>query len=477
MTQSFDIAVIGSGPGGYRAAVLGALRERRVVVVEKQDWGGCCLNRGCVPKKDWYHSARLVAASREFPGRGISGGLAVDLGRAWEHQEAVVRRVQDSYLDYMKRLGISMLSGTASFASAHELDIQSGTARNRIQAANVIIATGSQPAPTPGLAPQPKRILTTDMLFDEPPPPGRRVAVIGGGLIGAEFAFILSMLGLEVRWVTRRSPLARTRFSPQALTLLKDALRAYGIEPLEGVSVTGSSLRNDELVLALTEGHELAVDWALLGTGRIPFTDGLALDAVGIALDERGYVRVNERLQTNLPHVYAVGDCVSEHMTANQAIADAAVAVQNIIAGDSPPVQCRRDVEWVPEVIYSAVELARLGLNEDLAEDAGLEPAVGFAAFENSPCALGQDDARGFVRLIADLDSGALLGAEVAGAQAGELIHLLELVPDHASALAHLAHMSVNHPSRAEEFVNAAETLASKWGLGSRIFSTPDRGQ
>lgn len=475
MTEAFDIAVIGSGPGGYRAAVLGALRGKRVAIVEKQDWGGCCLNRGCVPKKDWYHSARLIAASRTFTGRGISGGLTVDLMRAWEHQETVVRMVQDSYLDYMKRLGISMYSGTARFASSHALDILAGAGCERLQAAHVIIATGSEPAAPAGLVPQDRRILTSDMLFDDPPPPGRRVAVIGGGLIGAEFAFILSMLGLQVHWITRRLPLSRTRFSPPALTALKEALGDCGIEPLEGTSVTGSEVRNGDLVLRLAGGRELTVDWALLGTGRAPFTDGLALDAVGIELDDRGFVHVNEWLQTSLPHVYAVGDCVSEHMTANQALADAAVAVQNIVSGSSLQARRRRDVLWVPEVVYSALELARIGLNEDLAEDAGLEPAVGFAAFEKSPCALGQDDTRGFVRLIGELDSGALLGAEVVGSEAGELIHMLALAPDHASALSLLAHAWVNHPTRAEEFVNAAETLASKWGLADQIFGVSDR--
>ncbi|MHB8346470.1 MAG: dihydrolipoyl dehydrogenase family protein [Acidiferrobacterales bacterium] len=476
MTEVFDIAVIGSGPGGYRAAVLGALRGKRVAIVEKQDWGGCCLNRGCVPKKDWYHSARLIASSRTFAGRGIGGSLAADLQQAWEHQETVVHTVQESYLDYMKRLGIGMYSGKASFVSLHELDIMSTTECVRLQAANVIIATGSKPTAPAGLAPSAGRILTTDMLFDEPPPPGRRVAVIGGGLIGAEFAFILSMLGLRVHWIMRRSPLKRTRFSARALTVLGEALRDCGIEPIEGTSVTGSEMRKGELALALDGRQGLAVDWALLGTGRAPFTDGLALDAIGIGLDDHGFVRVNESLQTSVPHVYAVGDCISEHMTANQAIADAAVAVQNIVAASSPhQAQRRRDVLWVPEVVYSAVELARIGMNEDLAEDAGLEPAVGFAAFEKSPCALGQDDTRGFVRLIGELDSGALLGAEVAGSEAGELIHMLALAPDQASALALLVRAWFNHPTRSEEFVNAAETLASKWGLAERIFGGLDR--
>ncbi len=475
MSNEFDIAVIGSGPGGYRAAVLAALRGKRVAIIEKQDWGGCCLNRGCVPKKDWHFSASVVAASRRYTTRGISGHFDVDLAKAWEHQKKVVRKVQVSYLDYMKRLGIATHEGTASFESSHSVRIRSESVDYRIDAMNVIIATGSTPRVIPGMAPVTQRILTSDMLFDEHPPTGQRVALIGGGVIGAEFAFILTMLGREVHWITRRAPLARSLFSAQALNALKSAWRESGIEPVEGANVTGCELRDAGLMLTLDGKRKLAVDWALIAAGRDPFSQGLALDAIGVARDDHGFVRVNEWLQTSQPNVYAIGDCISDHMTANQAMADAAVAVQNIIAEDAPGARCRRDPLWVPEVIYSAVELARIGLNEDLAENAGLEPAIGFAAFENSPRALGQDDSRGFVRLIGEMDQGTLLGGEVVGSEAGELIHILSCAPDHKTALRWLAGARVNHPTRAEEFVNAAETLASKWGLSDQVFGVPGR--
>ncbi len=475
MNDQFDIAIIGSGPGGYRAAVLAALRGKRVAIIEKKDWGGCCLNRGCVPKKDWHFSASLVAASRRYQTRGISGHFDVDLAVAWQHQEKVVRTVQGNYLDYMKRLGIATHEGTASFESAHSLRIHSKTADYRIDAMNVIIATGSMPRVIPGLAPVTQKILTTDMLFDEHPPAGRRVALIGGGVIGAEFVFILTMLGCEIHWITRRAPLARSLFSAQALNVLKSAWRESGIEPIEGENVTGCELRDSGLILTLNEKRKLTVDWALVAAGRDPFSQGLALDAIGVACDDRGFVRVNEWLQTSQPSVYAIGDCVSDHMTANQAMADAATAVQNIMAADTPAARSSRDPLWVPEVIYSAVDLARIGLNEDLAENAGLEPAIGFAAFENSPCALGQDDSRGFVRLIGEMDQGALLGGEVVGSEADELIHILSYAPDHKTALRWLAGARVNHPTRAEEFVNAAETLASRWGLSDKVFGVPRR--
>ncbi len=471
MADKFDIVVIGSGPGGYRAAVLGALRGQRVAIIEKQDWGGCCLNRGCVPKKDWYHTAKLVAASRHYAQRGISGVLAADLDAAWDHQEKVVQTVQGSYVDYMKRLGITAFTGVGRFADAHALAVAGSGGETMIEAANVIIATGSRPDIPPGLSPAPGKILTTDMLFDARPPKGKRVAIVGGGVIGAEFAFILRQFDKDIVWFTNRAPLARTLFSPQALATLKNAFAQAGVVARQGVRVQSAAPTGEGVRLSLSDGEGLDVDWVLIGTGRVPYTDGLHLDAAGVALDARGFVRTNDTLQTTVPHIYAIGDCISEWMTANQALRGAAVAVDNIVGGGGR----KHDPLWVPEVVYSAVELARVGMNEDLAEDAEREPAVGFAAFETSPRALGQDDTAGFVRILGDLDDASLLGGEVVGSEAGELIHILTLAPDRETALRWLVQGSFNHPARAEEFQNATETLATKWHLADRIFGAPDQ--
>lgn len=464
--SSFDLIVIGSGPGGYRAAVLAALRGQRVAIVEKADWGGCCLNRGCVPKKDWHHSAKLIAASRHLRERGIDGALSANLQRAWAHQERVVQTVQDSYVDYMKRLGISAIRGQARFTGPASIVVEADGKSTSIEAEHFVVATGSTahvPAP---FTPMPGRVLTTDMLFDAPPPNGKRVAVIGSGIVGTEFAFILAMLGCDVVWLAQRAPLSRTLFSAQALGTLKTALNDVGVATRTGVRVSSVETGEAGVRLVLSDNTAEEVDWILLGTGRRPYVEGLDLAQAGIETNVQGFVRVDAHMRTSNPAVYAIGDCVSEHMTANQALRGAAVAVDNIIDGHRE----RHDPLWVPEVVYSAVELARIGLNEDLAEDGDHEPAVGFAAFETSPRALGQDETRGFVRLLADMDDGLLLGGEVVGDEAGELIHLLALAPDRAAALRWLAHGAFNHPARAEEFQNATETLATKWNLGEAVF-------
>ena len=460
--QQFDLIIIGSGPGGYRAAVLATLRGLHVAIIEKADWGGCCLNRGCVPKKDWHHTAQLVAHSQGFSERGISGTLSADLHGAWDHQRKVVENVRDSYTDYMKRLGISAFTGSAAFVDANTVAI----ADIQISGKNIIIATGSSPYIPDNYPLTPGRVLTTDDLFDTTPPAGKRVAVVGSGVIGTEFAFILSQLGCEVIWIANSKPLANSQFSPPALKILHEALAKLNITPRTRSRAQQVDILADGVKLSFADGTSETVDWVLLGSGRRPHTDALKLEAADVAVDNKGYVKVNAYLQTNIAHIYAIGDVANPRMTANQALADASIAVANIIT----PHSRKQNVTAVPELVYSAVELGRIGINEDEAEDKELEPAVGFAAFESNPRALGQDDTNGFVRLIADMDSGVLLGAEVVGAEAGEIIHAIAQQYGHDDALARFSEMFYNHPARTEEIQNATETLAKKWGLSAQVF-------
>lgn len=352
--------------------MLAALRGLRVPIVEKGEWGGCCLNRGCVPKKTWYHSARLISASRGCATRGIEGTLRGDLSRAWRHQREVVAQVRASYTDDLQRLGVRLIEGTARFVDRRTV----GVAGERVVADHAIVATGSEPFIPANLPRCRGRILTTDDLFNAEPPAGKRVAVVGSGVIGTEFAFILSMLGKEVVWLMQRAPLSRSAYSVPARTALMAALAEAGI----------------------SRPH------------RQPRRIG------GRRWAGRAAVPTGRR------------------------------------AGKG------------------ALELARVGLNEDAAEARGLEPAVGFTAFDTSPAALGEGDASGFVRILAKMDSGRLLGAEIVGAEAGELVHLIGLEFGSEDALRRLAAMAYNHPARAEEILNATETLAARWGLKRRIF-------
>ncbi len=470
-TKNYDITIIGSGPGGYRAAVLATLRGKKTAIIENQTWGGTCLNRGCVPKKDWHETAKWIEQSRHFEKRGVVGmALTGDMTQAWQHQHKVVETVRTSYVDYLKRLGVHLYNGTGCFLDPRHIQIQGAAGLAEIHTETSVIATGSVPSLPQGITTVPGKALTSDMLYDDGVPSGDRVIMVGGGVIGTEFAYIFTQLGKQVEWLTHAPPLAHTRYSPQAKDTLKAALAALNIHPQAGFRIARIETTTAGVTVFDDLGKSVQGDWLLLATGRHAFTEGLGLENTNVTLDDRGFVRTNTMLETEEPGIYAIGDAVGPIMNANQALSDAQIVIHNLLSAEKQ----ERDPLWVPELVYSAVELARIGMDDDAAEDLGFEPAVGFAAFETSPRALGQDDSVGFVRLLADMDSGELLGGEIVGRDAGELIHLLASNGNRDEALRKIVETRVNHPSRAEELVNAAETLAARWGLEERIFGATD---
>jgi dihydrolipoyl dehydrogenase len=459
----FDVVIIGSGPGGYRAAVLAALRGLKCAIIERGDWGGACLNRGCVPKKAWYQTARLLASKEQLRGRGIQGTLAPDLLQAWRNQRRIVETVRANYVDYLGRLGVRAYAGSAQLRAPGEVEIEG---RERVRAGNIVVATGSTPVIPSAIALHPDRVLTTDALFDRPPPRGRRVAIVGSGVIGTEMSFILAMLGLDIVWLTQSEPLARSRYSASALKLLRAALTDYGITPRTGSRPVAYAIEGDGVRLSLPDGRAETVDWVLVAAGRAPCTAGIGLDSAGVACDAEGFIEVDGYQRTTAANIYAIGDCANRAMTSNHALAEASVSIADIIA----PASARRADAPIPQVVYSALELARVGLSEDEAEAAGREVATGFAGLETSPAALTLGDPRGYARLVVDADSGELLGAEGVGVEAGEWIHVLSAYAGQPDALARMAAMRYNHPSLAEEVLNATETLAARWGLGDQVF-------
>ena len=479
MKTLYDIVIIGSGPGGYRAAILAALRKQKVAIIEKQDWGGCCLNRGCVPKKTWHNTAKLLSKNKSLKKIGICGELKPDFNRAWQHQKDTVTTVRNNYLSYMKRLGIDYFNGHGKIAEPFSENNNAKTKKiisiniigqdaQLLNTKHVIIATGATAYRPQFCTTSGNKVLSTDDIFDRLPPEGNDVAIIGGGVIAVEFSYILQALGKNIYWYSRSPALSKSDFSEQAIKLLK--------EQLGNLSLTSTQVLPDSIVEREGKVHlcfndsrlNQSVDWVLLATGRIPFSTNLGLENTRVKQDADGFIKTNQYLETNETGIYAIGDVRCREMTANHAINDANIAVENIINGNHQG----SNENWVPQAIYSALEMAKVGLNEDQAEDLDYEPAVGFSAFESSPCAIGQDSTEGYMRLIADMDSGELLGGEIVGENAAELIQLMAMHKDTKTALRAFSELTVNHPSRAEELVNATETLANKWGLADFVFPT-----
>ena len=452
--MQFDLIVIGSGPGGYRAAVLAAQRGLQVAIVEKAEWGGCDLNRGSIPKNTWHHSAKLIAANACLAKRGVQGTLNGDFTQAWEHQKKIVKNVRDSYIASMKQLGIAGFAAQAAFVDANTIILDG---RDNLSAQHFIVATGASAFVPKPFSLTDRKILTSDELFTQAPPEGKRVAIVGSGAVATEFAFILSMLGKEVIWISQNAPLASTRFSPAAQNLLLEKFKLFGIEPKLGNRPEAVEIMPEGVKLIWQgDAEQTVVDWVLLGTGRRPHTTGLNLDAAGVNTDSKGFIKVNEFLQTTQPHIYSVGDVANQRMCANQALADAQIAVANILQAETR----KQDRTAVPDVVYSALELGRVGLNGSAESKDPI--IIGLGTFENNPRALGQDVTDGFVRLVADAQSGVLLSGEAVGPDATELVHIIAQHYGQPNALQHLAQAYYSHPARAEEIFTAAAEIAAK---------------
>lgn len=461
----FDLIVIGSGPGGYRAAVKAALRGLSVAIVEKAQWGGCCLNRGCVPKKAWHHMARTLSRQHTLQQLGINGHLTLDRDLAWQHQRQLVSEIQQNYRSYLSSLKVTSFDGEASFQSSESVLIDhTDGAATEIFFKNCIIAIGSRPAIPEGIDASHPRILTTDDLFENPLPAGDRLGLLGSGVVATELAFILSNFGYQFDWFSRSPMLSRGGFSPSAMGVLRELMNNAGLAPRQYKKFTLAKLHEHGLQLKIDD-ETIDVDGLLLATGRQVDGRALRLENAGVQ-QERGYIAVNENLRTANDKVWAIGDCVDGAQTANQAIADAELVVDNLFASQLKI----RDELWVPQVVYTIIEMARLGVDDDRAEDLGHEPAVGFASFSNSPQAMGELSTDGFVRLLADLDDGYLLGAEVLGEGAGELIQMISaaVATEGVDKALHCLQQTLkNHPSRSEEISNAVETLISRWGINN----------
>jgi len=467
MKTTYDILIIGSGPGGYRAAILAALQNKKVAIIEKDQWGGCCLNRGCVPKKAWHNTAKILQKNSKLAEIGVLGNLSPDFSAAWQHQKKTVQTVQSNYIKYLKQLGVDFFHATAKILNKNEVLTQYiGQNDEILRSTNIIIATGSSPHIPDLFNINSSRTLTTDQLFDSTPLAGEDVAVIGSGVIATEFAFILAMLGKNVHWHSRSPMLSHNHFSEQAKTLLDQAFNELSIKNNTKLP-SNVSEANNKITLHFDGGESKQVDWLLLATGRRPNTENLGLENTCITLNTDGFIETNNNSQTAEHSIYAIGDVCSPMMTANQAIADANASINHIIGNQYEPLE----KENIPQAIYSALEIAKIGLSEQQAEDKDLEPAVGFSSFESSPAALGQNASEGYVRMIADMDSGDFLGGEIVGENAAELIHILSSNMKSERNLKIFSDLIVNHPSRAEEILNATETLANKWGLGDFVFS------
>ncbi len=459
--DNYDVIVIGGGPGGYvaaiRAAQLGfktACVERWLDKKDKPVLGGTCLNVGCIPSKallDSSHHFEFI--SKEAAAHGISAEPAIDVGTMLARKDKVVGTLTQGIAGLFKKNKVTWLKGTGSFVSASEIRITAADgSETRAGARHVIIATGSVPAAIPPAPVDQEYIVDSTGALEFPDVP-KKLGVIGAGVIGLELGSVWRRLGAEVV-ILEALPdfLAATdeAVSKEALKIL----RKQGLDIRLGAKVTATKVKGKQVKVNFElDGKEdtLDVDRLIVAVGRKPNTEGLALDAVGIATDARGFVEVDEHCRTSVANVYAIGDCVRGPMLAHKA-SEEGVAVAERIAGQHPHI----DFDLIPWVIYTWPEIAWAGRTEQALKADGRKLRCGTFPFLASGRARAMGDADGFVKIIADADSDAILGVHIVGPNASELIAEAVLAMEFGASAEDLARTVHGHPTLAEAMHEAA---------------------
>lgn len=453
----YDIVVLGGGPGGYASALYAHNFGLKVALVEKERPGGTCLIRGCIPAKQWLHVAEVFSTVRHASDFGvIAGEPELDWSAALARKNQTVEGLLKGLAGLLKQRGVDVINGFGKLAGPGKVSVAGPDGARIVEGSKVILATGSYARSIPGYEVDGRLIVTSDHALDWSARP-QRVAIIGGGVIGCEFASLLTDLGSEV-YVFEMMDQLIPGGDPDAAKQLDRQLTRRGVKIRTGVGVGPARVGADSVVVPFGD-DQVEVDVVLVSVGRGPATNGIGLETIAARVD-RGFVEVDPTtMETAQPGVYAVGDIVAgTPQLAHVGFAEAIAAVTHIATGEPAPV----DYRAIPRVTYTHPEVAEVGLTEAQAREEGGEIVVTKHLFNGVGRAIIIGENQGFAKIIARQD-GPIVGAVVIGPQAGEMIHELmfavgwEALPGEAAAFIHA------HPTLSEAI---GETLLSAAGRG-----------
>jgi len=456
-TETFDVAILGGGPGGYATAFFTRSLGLRPVVIEKDLVGGTCLHRGCIPAKTWLHTAETYATVMAGEVFGVTTtDVNVDWSQALQRKEVVVSALHRGLEKTLEQREVAVVTGVGRLSGPGEVLVDGAEGAQSISAGHVVIATGSRPTAVPGFELDGRVVVSSDeaLSWEERP---QKVAIVGGGAIGCEFASLLSDLGSEVTVIEMMDQIL-PGVDPDVSNELHNRLRRRGVTFRLGVTAGPPSVHEDG-VRMVVDGVPIETDAVLVAVGRRPNTEGIGLEEAGVVL-RRGHVEVDlATMETAVPNLFAVGDIVAgTPQLAHAGFAEALTAARFIARGERAPV----DYAAIPLVVYTRPEVAQIGLTEQSARERGMSVEIHQRAFGGSGRALIKGEKRGIVKLVVS-ESNQLLGASMAGPGAGELIHELVVILGTHSDVGDVGQLIHAHPSLAE---TVGETLLAASGLG-----------
>lgn len=452
-TTEVDVIVIGAGPGGYVAAIRAAQLGKSVVIVDKDEVGGVCLNRGCIPSKALISAAHQYEMMHHASDIGIRAeGVQVDFDKVQEWKKSVINKLTGGVSSLLKANKVQRISGEALFVNENEVRVLDGYDVNRYRFNHCIIATGSRPIELKTF-PYGGRILssTEALQLSEIP---KSLVVIGGGYIGIELGQTFAKFGTQVT-ILEGSDTILPGFEKEMSRWVARNLKKLGVETYTEAMAQKADQTDSDVKVSFTvkgEEKEITADYVLVTVGRRPNTDEIGLEAIQMEMGERGLIKIDHQCKTSVPNIYAIGDIVEGPALAHKASYEGKVAAE-VIAGLPSMI----DYKAIPAVVFSDPEIASVGLNETEAKDQGYEVLIGKFPYAANGRALSMNVGEGSVKLIGDKETGLVLGAQIVGPEASNLIAEVGLAIEMGTTLEDISLTIHAHPTLGEMVMEAAE--------------------
>ncbi len=453
MADKFKLVIIGAGPGGYVAAIKAAQLGIKTAIVEKEYYGGVCLNWGCIPSKTLLYLTELKRTIESAKRIGLNAeNVSIDLDKLRNHKDKTIKQLTGGVKFLLEKAGVTLINGTASFKSKNEIEVTDGNNKTTVTSDNFIIATGASPIELPMLKYDGKKIVGAREAIEIPSVP-KEMLVVGAGPIGVEMATIYQTLGAKVTIVEIFDNVLPT-LDEEISKASEKALKKQRIKILLSSKVVSSEVKGDNIKVSIetkSGKEDFKFDMVLVSAGMKPNSGNLGLDKIGVKLDKHGFVEINKQMQSSIPNIYAIGDVAGGPLLAHKASHEGIVAAE-CVAGKNH----KADWKHVPYAVFTDPEIAGIGMTEKEAIDAGKKIKIGRFPYRAIGKAIATQSTEGFTKVISDADTDEILGIHIFGSHSGDIIYSGTILMEMDGTIEDLSQMMAVHPTLSEAMMEAA---------------------
>ena len=459
MSSQFEVVVLGAGPGGYVGAIRAAQLGLKTAIIELKYWGGVCNNVGCIPTKALLRNAEIAHIfNHEADVFGISGDVRFDFGAAWKRSRTAADRMAKGVHFLMKKNKITEIDGWGTFTDDHTISVKGPNGTETVTFDNLIISSGATTRLLPGTSLSERVVTYEEQIMTDNLP--ESIIIAGAGAIGVEFAYVMANYGVQVtlvEFLDRIVPLEE----PEVSRELAKAYKKLGVTVLAGTKVESIDNSGDKVKVTVSpakggESTVLEADKVMQAIGFAPRTEGYGLEKTGVKLSDRGAIEIDDYMRTNVPHIYAIGDCTGKLLLAHTAEAQGVVAAETIAGAETMPI----DYDMIPRATYCQPQIGSFGYSEQQAKDMGYDVKIAKFPFTANGKAHGLGEASGFVKLVADAKYGEILGLHMIGPDVTELLPELTLAQLWDLTASEVARNVHAHPTLSEALKEVAHGIS-----------------